>query len=108
MPVENLHISPSYPTTDWTAPTFYFFNIVLADTAGVNNLLLDTWSRLRTEQKGHLATTQNGPMLGDVCKAREKKILSSQWTIKSKGSAYLKGAINASLDAEKAALQKEV
>jgi len=70
--------------------------------------LLDTWSRLRTEQEGHLATTQNGPMLGDVCKAREKKILLSQWTIKSKGSAYRKGATNASLDAENAALQKEV
>ncbi|KAF9348162.1 hypothetical protein BGX34_002636 [Mortierella sp. NVP85] len=84
----------------------------ISDAAGVtNNMLMDTLSKLRTEQEEHLATAQKGFILDDVCKAREKQIRSSQLIIQFKESAlvsYRKGANNAALEAEKAALQEEV
>ncbi|KAK3821880.1 MAG: hypothetical protein J3Q66DRAFT_334558 [Benniella sp.] len=84
---------------------------ITKDVGMTNKLLLDTLSKLRTEQEEHLATAQKGFMLDDACKAREKQIQSAQLIIKFKESAlvsYRKGAANAALEAEKAALQEEI
>ncbi|KAF9362349.1 Kinesin-like protein kif15 [Mortierella sp. NVP85] len=84
---------------------------ITKDVGMTNKLLLDTLSKLRTEQEEHLATAQKGFMLDDACKAREKQIQSAQLIIKFKESAlvsYRKGATNAALEAEKAALQEEI
>ncbi|KAG0275991.1 Kinesin-like protein kif15 [Linnemannia exigua] len=81
------------------------------DTSMANKLLLETLSRLKIEQEGHLAMEQKGFMLDDACKAREKQIQSAQLIIKFKESAlvsYRKGVTSAAMEAEKGALQEEV
>ncbi|KAK3821812.1 MAG: hypothetical protein J3Q66DRAFT_427671 [Benniella sp.] len=47
----------------------------ICDSAGVtNNLILDTMSKLRSEQEEHLATAQKGFMVDGACKARVRRL----------------------------------
>jgi len=76
-----------------------------------NKLLLETLTRLRTEQAEHATTAQKAYQLDDACKAREKQVQSANLVTKFKESAllsYRKGITASAFEAEKAALQEEV
>ncbi|KAG0342432.1 Kinesin-like protein kif15 [Podila horticola] len=81
------------------------------DKSVTNKLLLETLTRLRTEQAEHATTAQKAYQLDDACKAREKQVQSANLVTKFKESAllaYRKGNASSAFESEKAALREEV
>ncbi|KAF9331867.1 Kinesin-like protein kif15 [Podila minutissima] len=81
------------------------------DKTVTNKLLLETLTRLRTEQAEHATTAQKAYQLDDACKAREKQVQSANLVTKFKESAllaYRKGNTSSAFESEKAALREEV
>lgn len=102
----------SYESHDpHTVASFRRGKNLVEDKTVTNKLLLETLTRLRTEQAEHATTAQKAYQLDDACKAREKQVQSANLVTKFKESAllaYRKGNTSSAFESEKAALREEV